>query len=536
MGLRKIIYLIGSVTFLSLNGQSKDYQEEVHISLNTSNILVGETLYFSAFVYSNSSKSISNLSSILYVELIDESGRPIYQTKVGLRKGRGSGSIYLNSTWISGTYRLVAYTRWMKNYGSFFEQKILIFNPYNNGIVQGESILGNPSKIEEYPVTDLGSFTPLEDISINLGSLEPSTISIAINKAKSLHYSNEVILENEPARLESFEILPEFRYGLVQGKIEKSAGSLDQVRVNMTLEGTSMQVATTKTDTMGRFWISYNPDHSTSNTEVQIQIEEDSVEQITILSEFYDSYVPLDSTYVIMDSVSATELVSRSVQSQIQRAYEKQEQSWSSERQVFTQSNAEVFYLDDYKRFPSVRDTFIELIKYVGVSKSDDNYRMIVRCIIPPGLESANKSPLILLDGIQVTAKDILNQTPGDIEKIEIIPSYYFVKDLKYKGVISVHTFGRKELDFKSTGRKFQLANYQPYSNKAYALVIDSKLPHYESDLYWKPIHTHDAGPLTLDFSTSRLPGTYNISVSGITKTGKAVNLTKYFRVMDAEN
>lgn len=535
MGLRHTSYLIFCIALLSLNGQIKDYQEEVHVSLNTSNILVGETLYFSAYAYSNNSKSISNLSSILYLELIDENGSPIYQTKVGLRKGRGSGSIYINSSWVSGTYRVVAYTRWMRNYDSFFEQKLLIFNPYNNGLVQGESILGNPSKIEESLLIKTDTYTPLQNISMNLGSLEPCTISIAINRAKSLHYSNEIILENEPARLESFEILPEFRYGLVQGNIEKQSGNLDQVSVIMTLKGTSMQVAATKTDKLGRFWMSYNPDHSTSDTELQIQIEEDSVEQITIFSEFYDNYSPLDTAYVIVDSVTTTEIISRSVQSQIQRAYQKQEQSSPDVRSVFTQPNAEVFYLDDYKRFPSVRDTFIELIKYVGVSKSEDNYKMNVRCIIPPGLESADKSPLILLDGIRVTSEVILNQSPDDVEKIEVIPAYYFVKDVAFKGVISVHTFGRKEQLFKSTGQTFQLVDYQSYSTKAHALTIDSRLPHYESNIYWEPIRTHDGGLLTIDFSTSRLPGTYRISVSGITKTGKAVNLNKYFRVMDAD-
>ncbi|WP_425391473.1 hypothetical protein [Ekhidna sp.] len=521
-----------SIILFNLHGQSSDYQEEVHLAVNTTNILVGESLSFSAFVYSNATKNVSALSSILYIELVDESGRSVSKTKIGLRKGRGAGNMYIDPDWMSGTYRIRAYTRWMMNYESFYEQKVLILNPYS-GITVGESISGDPIRFED-TMDGLTVYQPAQDVSLNIGSLEPSTLSIAITKATKLYYPNEIELNNKGVEMRSFEKLPEYRYGLVQGKISKPSGELNQLRVNMIIKGSSMQVATTKTDKYGRFWMSYNPDYCARSAEVQVYVEDDSVSQIILVNEYYENHTPLDSVYTAIDSIIAKEIIERSIHSQVQRAYEGVEKPISNDVKNYTLPSAEVYYLDDFRRFSSVRDTFIELIKYVGVSKSEGNYRMNVRCAPPDGLLSANKSPLILLDGLEVSSQDILSQSPNEIEKIEIVPEYYFVNDIAYKGVISVHTFGRKDLETRTRGLKFPIANYQPYSDDSNTILLNENHPHYESDLLWNPIYKHAGGLVILDFATSRLTGTYKISISGISNTGRAINLTRYFKVSDS--
>jgi hypothetical protein len=52
------------------------------------------------------------------------------QTKVGLGKGHGDGSLYLPLTLSTGNYKLRAYTSWMRNYGTegFFEKSISVVN------------------------------------------------------------------------------------------------------------------------------------------------------------------------------------------------------------------------------------------------------------------------------------------------------------------------------------------------------------------------------------------------------------------------
>lgn len=526
MGLRSIIVFGLSVLMLDLSAQTKDFQEEVHLSVNATNVLVGETMHFSAFVYSNKTKRLSELSSLLYVELIDEEGNPLHQTKIGLRGGRGSGSIAINPEWSSNTYRIVAYTRWMRNYKSFFEQKILILNPYT-GLTNNYEISGDPQRAEESHQGQ--TYAPLQRVSMNMGTIDPATLSITVFEKPDLFYSNEIHLENSPVSMDGYEILPDYKYGLVQGHIKEAAGDFHSKRINMTVKGEFMQVATTKTDEYGRFWMTYNPEIASNDAAIQIQCEGDSIE-LEVVSEFFEGHTSMKNTRTTLDSMHLTNMVSRSIHSQIQYAYLEPGQQEPSGKHVYSSSKETiVYYLDEYKRFTSMRDTFIELTIHIGASKSEESDNLFVRCEQPPGLTATNRSPLILLDGLSVDAQTILNHNPNEIEKIEVLPAYYFVGDLVYKGLISAHTFDGSAPT--TLGNTYPLSEYQPYSEEGFHLTISENLPHYESNVLWQPIYDHQGGRLLLDFSTSRLEGNYQVLITGITNSGKPVNISRTFQV-----
>ena len=65
------------------------------------------------------------MSKVAYLELIDELGMPVFQTKISLLTGSGHGDLFIPSTFSSGNYTLIAYTRWMRNFttDSFFEAR-----------------------------------------------------------------------------------------------------------------------------------------------------------------------------------------------------------------------------------------------------------------------------------------------------------------------------------------------------------------------------------------------------------------------------
>jgi hypothetical protein len=528
LGLVRLLFLVFITIQFKLYAQTANFQEEVYVNVSKTNVLVGERLYFSAFVYSNTSKKLSKLSSILYMELIDEHGKSVHQTKIGLRNGRGSGSIYIDSELVSSTYRLVAYTRWMKNYHSYFEQKILILHPFGN-LIEDQKILGDPMLRTVESIVDASRYDILQQVSLSLGIIDPSSISISIHKIPNLYYKNVNLMDDSIKTTKTFKILPEYKYGLVQGNISNADSKL---RINMAIRGSSMQIATTETDSSGNFCINYNPSLSSNNAEIQIQLENDTISQISIVDEFYEKFPALDTAQITLDSITLSELIDRSVGSQIQAAYKKHLDAISGSRSIFTLPYAEVYYLDDYERFPSIRDVFIELINNVGVSKSEENYKMNVRCNSePPNLIAKKPVPLILLDGLKVTPKDLLNISPNRIEKIEVIPEYYFASDIVYKGVISVHSFKGNIKVTTQNGLSFPIANYQPYSEKEYQPEVDSRIPQYQTDLYWEPVYTHHGGDLIISFSTSLIEGAYNLSVRGISENGNPINMTKQFQV-----
>ena len=143
----KKILSIAAITLiiLSATGQHLDVREEVYLQTNSSFLLTGETLYFSAFARSADTGLPSPLSSILYVELIGAGGKSVFQKKIHLNNGRGNGTFFLSSLVSSGRYQLLAYTRWMKNFQDYFQMPIVVINPFEE--------YAQPVQIEELAVT-----------------------------------------------------------------------------------------------------------------------------------------------------------------------------------------------------------------------------------------------------------------------------------------------------------------------------------------------------------------------------------------------
>lgn len=123
----------------TLSGQSNNYrsgilQEKVFVHLDKPFYMTGEIIWCKLYCVEGYSHRPLSVSKVAYVELLDGDNKPVFQGKVLLSDGQGSGSFYLTTSINSGTYRLRAYTNWMKNTGtgSFFEEPVTIVNPFRN--------------------------------------------------------------------------------------------------------------------------------------------------------------------------------------------------------------------------------------------------------------------------------------------------------------------------------------------------------------------------------------------------------------------
>ena len=526
--MRKLITIsILAISVVAI-AQPNNYEEQVYLQLNRTNLLVGEDLLFSAFVYSTNTKKLSSLSSILYLDLIDENGTSVFRQKIGLRDGRGSGGIELDPSLSSGTYRLVAFTRWMKNFEAYFQESILIFNPYN-GIHKGRYIVGGAKRRKESEIETSDKLPSLQPSEIIIDNVEASSVSISISKSHLLYYDNQ-ISHAPPVEIESFEYLPEYKYGLIQGQVD--VGSEEPKRINISIRGRSMQVKTAKTDETGRFWMYYNPEWA-DKVGYLISSEPGDL-SLEYVSEYYDTYpeTPIDS--LLIDSALADELVKRSVESQIEKVYESELIFEEVSDVNFLPFNAFIYKLAEYERFTSMRDTFIELVPYVGVSKSEDNYKIIVRCNGVPDLYREDEKPLILLDGVIVSNKDILDLSPNDVERIEVLPEYYFLDDIYFNGVVSVHTVDKNLASVLPKGTPVQFADYIPYTSKTVEIDLSNeRLPNLASQVYWNPIVDHSGGDLRIKFNTPRQTGIFEIRINGLSKSGKAINISRFIEVQE---
>jgi len=105
-------------------------QEKVYLHFDNTAYFRGETLWFSAYVVRCDRQRLTDMSRVLYVELLDPTGEVIETRKVRLDGGRGSGSIKLDNLLTSGFYEVRAYTRYMLNWDAawMFSRVLPVFD------------------------------------------------------------------------------------------------------------------------------------------------------------------------------------------------------------------------------------------------------------------------------------------------------------------------------------------------------------------------------------------------------------------------
>ena len=105
-------------------------REKIFVHTDQSFYVCGELIWFKAYVVNAANNEPLAMSSIVYVDLVNDQDQPVLQTKIGIDSSTGAGSFLLPYSLGSGNYMLRAYTNWMKNFepGDFFTKKISIVN------------------------------------------------------------------------------------------------------------------------------------------------------------------------------------------------------------------------------------------------------------------------------------------------------------------------------------------------------------------------------------------------------------------------
>lgn len=93
-------------------------QEQVFLHMDNSNYFLGDTIYYKVYVRRADNGRPTNISGILYCELLNNDGYLVERQMVSLENGEGHGNFALTDTLMyAGYYELRAYTRWQLNWG-----------------------------------------------------------------------------------------------------------------------------------------------------------------------------------------------------------------------------------------------------------------------------------------------------------------------------------------------------------------------------------------------------------------------------------
>lgn len=101
-------------------GQAQSHilpQEMVFVHMDNTCYFLGDTLFYKAYVQRSDTGRPSDLSEVLYVELLNQDGYLVERQVLRLKGGQANSSFCLEDTLYAGFYELRAYTRWQLNFG-----------------------------------------------------------------------------------------------------------------------------------------------------------------------------------------------------------------------------------------------------------------------------------------------------------------------------------------------------------------------------------------------------------------------------------
>ncbi|MEM0930953.1 MAG: hypothetical protein AAGJ12_00715 [Bacteroidota bacterium] len=544
-------------------------QESIFVHYNSSLYMVGEYMYFKVYCLDAKTKRLSRISKVAYLTLINKGGERVFQQKIRLQDGFGQGDFFLPVDTPSGSYKLVAYTKWMGNWGqeSFFQDDVIILNPYSNQqkdfIEQGTVKNGFGSDTRIPKVLEPGESTiRMIPSKKKFGKREPVTLaikgtgskkipdgeySISVRKSdaifpnwKKTTSSHIALTQVSTPTFEGNIILPELRGELISGKVITTDPnqSKDNLKVALSIPGKDYQLKIAKTDSLGQFYFNIDKPYLADN--VIIQILEEQVDGLTLKMD--EDPIAINTNEVQFKSFELSPemnelILKRSIQNQVENAYfEVKPDTVVSQagKLNFYGKKAKVFLLDDYTRFPTIKETALEILDNVWLSQTkEDKYFFRLRTLNGEFDNSEFKS-LLVVDGIFVKDQDafIRNFSANLIERINVVRQYYRMGSQIFDGIVDIQTFDFKyQTSAKENGflalqldRQTEIKNYfrQIYSDSTKKTL--ARVPDLRSQLLWLPSLNVEQDE-TVTFFTSDVSGNFEISLEGITDGGEPISL-----------
>ena len=152
-------------------------------------------------------------------------------------------------------------------------------------------------------------------------------------------------------------------------------------------------------------------------------------------------------------------ILERSIYNQIENAYfgVKEEPLKTNNLVIpFYRNFSEVYNLNYYTRFSTIKETLVEIVNFVRLAKSE-NGEYVFQVEVEGNLIGLNLSPLIIVDGVVIqNHNDVINFDARKIEKISVFRHKFSSGSKTYKGLISFET---QDGNYRNTMPKDYLVN-----------------------------------------------------------------------------
>ena len=520
--------------------------EKTYISTDREIYVSGDKIWCSAFcVDAANGLRPSSLSAIAYVEIVSEDGT-LESGKIALSEGRGAGTIEIPATAPTGNYRIVAYTAYTKNTPGFNQQEhisktISIFNTSTKERVKnGVKILSD----SEYDALRTPASTPAStpagthttgthttgthsSSTYNAGT-QPAAGALSIVCHRSAEGYLEVVLTNNSAAPADLSLslsnrdgiippdntsidafmgaaasaaqaaaeLPEYEGEIIRGRI--AGATTDEIEG---LKGRSafISVPTEKSDLYSSVvdndgMIKFVTNNIYGTKEMVCEIEDNDLARchIELISPFVSPKLKGIPALQMAPSIKE-DLQRRGLSVQLCRSFSADTLASLMpirENPLIPSFDAIEYKLDDYKRFPVMRELFIEFINEIKVRRVDGKEQLKVKTHLEERVSLFDKNnSLIMVDGIPVfDHSQVIEYDPLLVESVVVYPYKYYTGWRSFCGMANFVTYKKNlpGIKFNDGVRVVQFKGCS-YPMAFTCQEIGEDFPDYRELLYWHP-------------------------------------------------
>lgn len=495
--------------------------ERTYVCTDRHSYVAGEDVFCSVFCFDGGSGSLSDFSSVAYVELISPEGSAV-RVKMALQDGRGAGRLRLPSTLPTGNYRLIAYTALNRN-----EEDMDYFR--GSRVISVYNTLSASRQDSVVPDGDAAT-AAVEGKGRPYGAAAPAGLELeqrgdslflrnsgteCLDFCLSLSISDALPDPEGPGLADFLKARSGDRATLrtdAELSIPEYEGEIVSIRVPAMYSGVTAvlsgpglrnDIYSSTVDSTGL--VSFYTGNIYGDRDLVFELNSRDVNDdfsLEVLSPFASPELDRDGVPELhLNGSVAEDLKRRSVAMQISRHFGIDEYMDSLQLRpdlLFKGGTMTVYEMDDYTRFPTMRETIVEYVREVHIRRQDGE--PVLKLVPGKSFESYSSmlggNALVLVDGVPVSEHGrVLDLNPALLRRICIYPYDVSTGSCIYSGVVNFISFRGDMAGLQFPGR-VRILDFHgvTFPVTVGAAEEDSLSPDYRYTRIWQPLLHLEAG------------------------------------------
>lgn len=525
--------------------------ERIYVSTDRNVYLAGDAVWCSLSCLDENGR-FSNESAVSYLELISMDGT-VCTAKIGLLAGRGAGSFRIPVTAPSGTYRLVAYTAvnaaedgspWLAG-----SRLLTVFNAtsavrVDDGVeILDEKTYEARKAPERGPEGSLELTTRIRQPRNASGVVTLHNAGSAASVSLSVYHEDDLLpvaQENTPSsflrsipgsirltRDVSVENDGEIISTRIRGTLIKDEDDISVATLSAAGSPTDLYIGRSEGDDRIHFY------SSNIYGDREIVCEVSQLDRKEGFIDFENPFILPEAgslPKLLLSSAQRSDLTARKASLRSEKALRIDTlTTFMSHREDLLLSSIAMrrIHLDDYTRFPSVKEIIVEIIPDLHLRTIRG--KNILQLTVSDALQRRHDRTdniLVMMDGVVISDMDLLlNFDAMLIEDIDIYNESFVCGKLPFRGLVNFITKNNyvKALHFPSNVRVVD------FQGVAYPVAYYGAVPPGDGQdlrqlLYWDPVLHLDAGADSrVEIHTPGYAGRFKVVAEGFTEDGRPV-------------